>query len=146
MVWDIFREMDHLRREIDSAFRGFGRGTALEPSFLPGLGVSRYPQMNMQDDRDHLYIEALVPGMDPKGLELTVMINTLTLSGERREVEGEKTWHRNERGSGRFLRTIELPVEVDSEQVQAECKNGLLTITLPKAEKARPRKITVQAQ
>jgi HSP20 family protein len=93
-----------------------------------------------------VFVEALIPGLDAKDLELTVMRNTLTLSGERKETEGNVTWHRNERGSGKFLRTIELPVEVDADRVKAECRNGVLTIIMPKAEAARPRKISVQAQ
>lgn len=143
---DLFREMENLRREIDDAFRGFGRGVVYEPSFLPGLGAGRYPQINLREDNDSVYVEALIPGIEAKDLELTVMRNTLTLSGERRETEGNVTWHRNERGSGKFLRTIELPVEVDADRVMAECRNGVLTITLPKAEAARPKKISVQAQ
>jgi HSP20 family protein len=143
---DLFREMENLRREIDNAFRGFGRGVVYEPSFLPGLGAGRYPQINLREDNDSVYVEALIPGLEAKDLELTVMRNTLTLSGERRETEGNVTWHRNERGSGKFLRTIELPVEVDADRVKAECRNGVLTIVMQKAEAARPRKISVQAQ
>ena len=143
---DLFREMENLRREIDSAFRGFGRGVIFEPSFLPGLGAGRYPQVNLREDSDHVYLEALVPGLAGKDLELSVMRNTITLAGERREREGNVTWHRNERGSGRFLRTIELPVEINPDNVKADCRNGVLTITLPKAEAARPRKISVQAK
>lgn len=143
---DFFREMENLRREIDSAFRGFGRGVVFEPSFMPGLGAGRYPQVNLREDGESIYVEALVPGLDPKDLELSVMRNTLTLSGERRESEGSGTCHRNERGSGKFLRTIELPVEVNADQVKAECRNGVLTIILPKAEAARPKRISVQAQ
>lgn len=143
---DLFREMENLRREIDNAFRGFGRGVVFEPSFLPGLGAGRYPQINLREDNDNIFVEALIPGIDVQDLELSVMRNTLTLSGERKETEGNVTWHRNERGSGKFLRTIELPVEVDADRVKAECRNGVLTVTLPKAEAARPRKISVQAQ
>lgn len=144
---DLFREMENLRRELDNAFRGFGRGVVFEPSFLPGLGTGRYPQVNLREDSDHVFMEALVPGLDAQDLEITVMRNTLTLSGERKEASGEgASWHRNERGAGKFLRTIELPVEVDADRVKAECRNGVLTVVLPKAEAARPRKISVQPQ
>ncbi len=141
---DLFREMDNLRRDLDSVFKGLGRTGEYGPSFLPGLGAGRYPQVNLREDNDHLFLDALVPGIDPKDLELSVMRNTLTLSGVRREVEHKATWHRNERGSGKFLRTIELPVEVDTSRVQAECRNGVLRVTMPKSEAARPKKISVK--
>jgi len=120
----LFRELENLRREIDDAFRGV-RPTAglLSPDFLPGLGLANYPQVNLR-----------------------VMNRTLTLSGERRESEyKDASCHRNERGSGRFLRTIELPSEVENEAIKAEYRNGVLRVTLPKAESAKPRKITVKA-
>jgi HSP20 family protein len=143
-MWDLLREMETLRREIDNAFTGFGRAW-MHPGFLPGLGTAEYPQVNLGEDDDHLYVEALVPGMDPESLELTVMRGTLTLAGERREMNGvKKTWHRNERGTGKFLRTVDLPVEVDADRVMAECRNGMLLVTLPKAEKAKPKKVAVK--
>lgn len=145
-MMDIFREMENLRRDIDSVFRGMGRGMPLEPSFLPGMGTSRYPLVNLQEDNDNLYVEALVPGLDAKDLELSVLRNTLTLSGERREMEDKGTWHRNERGGGKFLRTVELPADVNTDKIRAECRNGVLLVTLPKAEAARPKKITVKTQ
>ncbi len=143
--WDLFREMDNLRREIDEAFRGFGSGRGLDPVFLPGLGTGRYPQVNLSEDQDNLYVEALVPGLEAKDIELTVMRGMLTLSGERKASEGpKKTWHRNERGAGKFLRTVELPVEVAADKVKAEYKNGVLTVALPKHEAARPKKVEVK--
>ncbi|MBE0596817.1 MAG: Hsp20/alpha crystallin family protein [Desulfuromonadales bacterium] len=147
-MWDLFREMENLRREIDNVFLGANRGPVYgrQPAFLPGLGTGIYPQVNLSDDPENLYVEALVPGMDPASLELTVMRGTLTLSGERRNGAGkDATWHRNERGIGKFLRTIELPVEVKADQVRAECRDGVLTVTLPKSEAVRPRKIEVSA-
>ncbi len=142
-MWDLLREMDVLRREIDRAFHGYGR--EMPPGFLPGLGAGQYPQVNLGEDGDNLYIEALVPGMDPASLELSVMRGTLTLTGERREAGGDNvTWHRNERGGGKFLRTIDLPVEVDADKVKAECRDGMLLVTLPKAEGVKPRKISIK--
>lgn len=145
--WDLFREMENLRREFDQAFRGGGFDRLLDPAFMPGLGVRRYPRINLREDQENLYVDALLPGVDPKALEMTVLRGTLTLSGERKEIEGEQkasTWHRRERGTGKFLRTVELPVEVDIDRVQAGYKNGLLTVTLPKAEAAKPKKIAVK--
>ncbi len=144
--WDLFREMDELRREVDEAFRGFGMGRLLSPVFLPGLGTGDFPRLNLSEDENNLYLEALVPGLDPQDLDLNIMQGALTLSGERKESgNGNRTWHRRERGGGRFLRTIELPAAVNAEKVDAEYRNGILTVTLPKTEEAKPKKITVKA-
>ena len=144
--WDLFQEMDMLRREIDQAFKGIGRNY-LNPSFLPGIGTGDYPRVNLSEDENNYYLEALVPGIDPKDIDLNVMRGTLSLSGERKEdrVEG-KTWHRHERGFGKFMRTIELPDAIDSSNVDAEYRNGVLLITLPKPQSVKPKKITVKAK
>jgi HSP20 family protein len=143
--WDVFRELDSLRREIDEAFRGVGLGRVLTPQFLSGGGARRFPLMNISEDDADVYVEALLPGVDPKEIEISVLRNTLTLTGERKGQESENAhvWHRNERGAGRFSRTIELPAEIDSGKVSARCRDGVLTVTLPKAEAAKPKKIAV---
>lgn len=142
--WDMFRELDTLRREIDAAFRGVGNGRLFAPAFLTGGG--RFPQVNLREDDNHLYVDALIPGVDPAELEMTVMGNTLTLAGERKEFDpaGKAcVWHRRERGVGRFQRTIELPREIDNGSIAATCRNGVLTVTVNKAESAKPKKIAV---
>lgn len=139
---DLFQEMDMLRREIDQAFRGIGRKT----SFLPGIGAGEYPRMNLSEDDANYYVEALVPGIDPESLDLNLMRGALTLSGERKEDETkDHTWHRHERGAGKFMRTIELPDSIDNTKVDAECRNGVLMITLPKPQSEQPKKISVRA-
>lgn len=147
MAMDILREMENLRREIDGAFKGFGVGAFLEPSFLPGVGLQRFPQINVAQDQDSVYVEVLVPGVDAKDLDLTVMRGVLTLSGERKDESGnQKTWHRRERGHGKFMRTVDLPCEVDADKVVAKFSNGVLLVTLPIQEKAKPKKISVKAR
>ena len=147
MAMDILREMENLRREIDGAFKGFGVGAFLEPSFLPGVGLQRFPQINVAQDQDSVYVEVLVPGVDAKDLDLTVMRGVLTLSGERKDEPGnQRTWHRRERGHGKFMRTVDLPCEVDAAKVVAKFSNGVLLVTLPIQEKAKPKKITVKAR
>ncbi|MDT8419327.1 MAG: Hsp20/alpha crystallin family protein [Desulfuromonadales bacterium] len=144
--WDLFQEMDMLRREIDQAFRGIGKNY-LYPAFLPGIGTGDYPRVNLSEDEHHYYVEALVPGIDPKNLDLNLMQGTLTLSGERKEPEHrDRTWHRNERGMGKFMRTIELPDAIDGNKVDAEYRNGILLITLPKPQRVKPKKISVRAE
>lgn len=144
--WDLFQEMDMLRREIDQAFRGAGR-TYLNPTFLPGISAGGYPRVNLGEDENNYYLEALVPGIEPDDIDLNLMRGTLTLSGERKEKATDgRTWHRHERGAGKFMRTIELPDMVDSANVDAEYRNGVLLITLPKPQSVKPKKITVKAQ
>jgi HSP20 family protein len=147
--WNPFEDLEALRQEIDRAFEGFGAGQEPSPqvAFLPGRGPRRYPLINLLEDRDHLYIEALTPGVDPQSLNVTVMQNRLTVSGEKTRITGEvkpEAFHRSERASGKFVRTVDLPVEVDEGAIQAEYKNGLLVVTITKAEKAKPRQINVK--
>ncbi len=147
MTTNFFREMENLRREIDEAFKGFSMGRILEPSFLPGIGAARFPQVNLSQDEDNLYAEVLVPGVEAKDLELTVIRGVLSLAGERKvEQPGERTWHRRERGHGKFMRTLDLPCEVDADRVVAKYDNGVLLITLPIPEQAKPKKISVKAR
>ena len=143
--WDMFRELDNLRREIDEAFRSIGNGRAVIPHFLVGGQSRRFPLVNISEDVGEVRVEALLPGVNPAELEISVLRNTLTVAGERKapDMTRNQVWHRNERGYGTFSRTIELPAEVDSSKVTAECRDGLLTVTLAKAESAKPRKIAV---
>lgn len=141
--WNLFREMEQLQREIDSAFRGTGFGDLS----ATGNAVRRYPRINLQEDQDNLYLDILLPGVDPQQIDLSVLGNTLTLSGERQvedDAGNSRIWHRLERGTGKFLRSIELPVDVDADQIKAEAKNGLMRVTLPKAAAAKLQKIAIQ--
>lgn len=145
--FDLLREMSQLQRDIDEMFRGTGLSRLFGPGFESELALRGWPRINLREDADHLYVEALLPGVAPEKVDMNVLGNTLTLSGERLPVEPEgsngRTCHRRERGTGKFLRTIELPVDIDPDQVKAEYKNGLLRVTLPKAETAKPKKISI---
>ncbi|MBX5492676.1 MAG: Hsp20/alpha crystallin family protein [Chloroflexi bacterium] len=149
-IADPLREIEALRREIDRAFSELGLGPASHPwrlAFLPGRAARQYPLVNLHDDGQNFYVEALAPGVDPEGFEISVLGNTLTLAGEKRrlpDVPPERI-HRSERAAGRFVRTIELPAEIDASKVSAEYKHGLLIITLPRAETARPRRVAVRS-
>lgn len=146
--WDVFRELDNLRREIDEAFRGFGMGRPFVTPFLSSVTPRRFPAINISEDDANVYVQAPIPGIDPKEIDLSVLRNTLTISGERKppyEKEGQIV-HRNEQGTGSFSRTLELPAEVDPSRVTATCGNGILLVTLAKAEHAKARKIEIKAQ
>ena len=147
-TWDLFDGIEGLRRDIDQAFEQMGpQFPMFRTAFLPGRAAREYPLINLYDEQNTLYMEALAPGADPSSFNISVAGGTLTLSGEKRRVPGEvkhEAFHREERAAGKFVRTIELPVEIDDSKVTAEYKNGLLLIGLPKAEKAKPRQINVQ--
>jgi HSP20 family protein len=146
--WNPFVDMEVLRQEINRAFEdfGFGQAPTQRVAFLPGREPRRYPLINLLEDKNNVYVEALTPGVDPQSMNVTAVQNRLTVSGEKAGVGGIKSeaFHRNERASGKFVRTIDLPVEIDEAQIQAEYKNGLLMVTLPKAEKAKPKQISVK--
>ena len=144
--WDVLRELDNLRREIDDAFRGSGYGRPLGTTFLAPGTTRRAPLVNFSEDEGHVYVDALVPGVDPKDIELTVLRNTITITGERKpfvEQSGHIV-HRSELGAGKFSRTLELPVDIDPNRISAECKDGIMRITLGKAEHAKPKKIEIK--
>jgi HSP20 family protein len=147
--WDPFDGMETLRNEIDQAFSRASPQFApmLRTAFLPGRGAREYPLINIYDDQDTVYLEALAPGAEPESFNISVAGETLTLSGEKRRAAGDikpEAFHREERAAGKFVRSIDLPVDVDETKVKAEYKNGLLLINLPKSEKAKPRQISVQ--
>jgi len=145
-TWDVFKELGDLRREIDEAFRTAGYNRPFGPAFLSQVTPRRFPLVNFSEDEGHVYIEALLPGVDPKEVDLSVLRNSITISGERKplvERQGHIV-HRAELGSGKFSRTVEVPVDIDANKIAAQCKNGVMQITLAKAEHAKPKKIDVK--
>jgi HSP20 family protein len=148
-VWDPFREIEALRREIDRALAQAGLGPAgrWPLAFLPGRAARQYPLVNLYDDGANLYVEALAPGVDPDRFEVTVTGKTLTIAGEKAGLDGipPERVHRTERAAGRFVRIVELPAEVDPNGVSAQYQHGLLLLTLPRASSTQPRRIAVQS-
>ena len=127
--------------------RLFGRALAGWPRLSIAARSGRvYPAINVWEDEENLYAEAEVPGIKLEHIEVTVVGDELTVAGERKAPYGEETaFHRRERGFGTFRRVIGLPGEVDAERVFATLNHGVLRITLPKAEAAKPRKIEVKS-
>ncbi|MFV2065450.1 MAG: Hsp20/alpha crystallin family protein [Pirellulales bacterium] len=135
----MWSEMNRIRDEMECLF-GRGNGTRR-------YAYTVYPPINLWEDDGNLFVEAELPGLELSELEITVTgDNQLSIKGERMQPEVEcGTWHRQERGYGSFSRLIELPEHVDPANVSAEFKHGVVTITLPKKEEAKPRKIEVKA-
>jgi len=148
--WNVFNDLEQVRRELDRVFDQWttSKRPVSRVSFLPGVSARHYPMINMSDDNENIYIEALAPGVDINNLDISIHGNSLTLSGEKlgapEDVKSD-AYHRCERAAGKFVRTIELPANVNMDKVLANYKNGLLLITLPKAEEAKPKKIAITA-
>jgi HSP20 family protein len=115
--------------------------------FTSVRSARNYPPLNVYDAGDRYILSAQLPGLGPSDVELTMTGDTLTLRGERKKTEGvsEESFRRQERPAGRWARTITLPDRVDSAQVSASFNQGILTVTVPKAESAKPRQIAVTA-
>ena len=128
-----------LRQDMNRLFSTIGQQL---PRLAPG-----YPQLNVWQDGDSLYAEAELPGMDLQDLEIYVTGgDQLTIKGDRKLPEhGEGVWLRRERPFESFERTLMLPIDVDADKVQARLTHGVLTLTLPKSESAKPKKIKVEA-
>ncbi|HYE20565.1 MAG TPA: Hsp20/alpha crystallin family protein [Tepidisphaeraceae bacterium] len=105
-----------------------------------------YPGVNLWEAGDAAYVEAELPGLGMEDIEVLVTGNEVTINGERKIAEPENAaYHRRERAAGRFSRVLTLPWEIDAEKVQATLHDGVLTVTLPKCESCKPRKIEVKA-
>jgi len=137
-----------LRREMDSLFDNFFRGFDMEP-FQSSM-VSFNPKVDVTENDKEIRISAELPGMDEKDIDVSLHNNMLTIKGEKKEEkEGKgKDYYRMERSYGSFSRTIPLPVEVETDRIEATFKKGVLGITLPKTAKAveETKKIAVKVE
>jgi HSP20 family protein len=139
----VWNQLQQLQTEMNQLFDRWGT----DGGRLLGLG-SAYPAVNVWEDADAVHVEAELPGLDLKDLEIYVTGGTqLTVKGDRKRTVPEKgVWHREERGFGNFTRTLTLPFQVNADKVEARFDNGVLLVTLPKHEAAKPRKIPVKSE
>lgn len=105
-----------------------------------------FPPVNVWTSEESVIVSAEIPGIDPGKIELSLLNETLTIKGEKaaENLGPETSYLRQERGFGNFVRSLQLPFRVDSSRVEAKFSNGILHITLPRAEADKPRKINVQ--
>jgi HSP20 family protein len=139
--WEPMRQMMSMRNMMDNMMQDL-----YERPF--GLSEMGFPTVDLVQTEEAVIIKATLPGIKPDDLQLSVTGETLTMRGEIRQEEEykEATYHIRERNYGTFSRSITLPVQVVSDQAKAEFENGVLTLTLPKAEEIRPKTITVKAK
>jgi HSP20 family protein len=149
--FDFISDMERMRREMDRFLGEFGTSNWTFPfsrtSFLPGRAARGYPLLNLSEDGDNIYVDALAPGVDPGSLNVSVAQDQLVISGEKTDplsAVQDDAIHRSERSAGQFTRSFTLPSGVDSAKVAAVYRDGLLKITLPKTEAAKPKQIQVR--
>jgi len=138
--WSGFDRLATLRDEINRLFESPLEGESSE------VFNAWAPAIDLYEDKDSLVVRAELPGMKKEDIDISLRENTLSISGERRnekKYEGSET-SRQERVFGRFTRTIALPKQVDATKVKAAYKDGVLSVTLPKAEEAKPKQIEIQ--
>ncbi|HOJ67708.1 MAG TPA: Hsp20/alpha crystallin family protein [Candidatus Hydrogenedentes bacterium] len=145
--WDPFREFEALYREMEQLFDQVNPVRRIFGRITDGPLSASYPLMNVGEDKDNVYVEVLAPGLNPESIEVTVLNDQLRIAGEKAPLKTDikpEAFYRCERGSGRFVRTLTLPVEVESDKVTADYKNGILLVTLPKQAASKPKQIAVK--
>lgn len=134
-------ELTRLRSEMGDWFDGFFRGRDWP------FGTERvWPAIDVADRDDAVVVRAEVPGCKAEDIDISIHGRTLTISGQKEETkeQKEKGYYHTESVYGSFRRDVDLPADVDQNKVEASCKDGVLSITLPKTEKAKPVKIQVK--
>jgi HSP20 family protein len=130
----LHNEMDDL---FDSFFRGLDR---------PFAGYKAWPAIDVAEEKDSITVRAEVPGCKAEDIDISVYGNKLTISGEKKltDEKKEKGYYHVESTYGSFRRELALSTDVEQDKIEAECKDGVLSITLPKAAKARTVKVKVK--
>jgi HSP20 family protein len=130
-----------LQYELDRVFESPTHGFDLG---LSGRGV--FPPTNVFSDKDGYIIRMEVPGVAPETLAIESHGRTVTIGGKRETLAPEGvSFHRHERGSGEFSRSLQLSGDLDLTKAEATCKHGMLTLCIPKKEEAKPRQIEIKA-
>ncbi|HWX19104.1 MAG TPA: Hsp20/alpha crystallin family protein [Candidatus Binatia bacterium] len=141
LTWQGFGRLTDLREEIDRLFEAPLAELARTSQLLSGWT----PALELYEDKDNIYMRAELPGMKKEDIQLSLHDGSLSISGERKHEEKFKDAevYRAERFFGRFQRTVSLPTSVAVDKVKAQYKDGVLSVTLPKAEEAKPKHIDV---
>ena len=140
--WEPAREMMTLREAMDHLFDdAFTRPLTLRDSWSA-------PAIDMYQTDDEIVVKASLPGVKADEVQINITGEVLTLKGETKQIEErkDKAWHMREQRWGGFERVVALPTKVIADKAKAEFENGILTITLPKAEEVKPKIISVKAK
>jgi HSP20 family protein len=139
--WSILDELESLQEDMNRVFGGWA------PTRTARNTHRVYPPVNIWSSRDGVTVDAEMPGVDIKDVDISVEADQLTIRGKvnvEDPREGE-TYHRNERPAGEFVRTLQLPFRANAEGVKATYKNGILRVAVPRTEEDKPRKVKIEA-
>jgi HSP20 family protein len=140
MLWDIdvWSEMERLQREMNNLFSNYGRSS----------GSSSYPLTNVYDNQENIVVTAELPGMTKDSVSISYTDGVLTISGKQEPLANinKMTVVRQERAMGNFEKTLRIPIKIDQGKITASFTNGILIVTLPKSEEAKPKTITIEAK
>jgi len=128
-LWDPFKELTAMQKALESTY-----GTARQT----------YPPIEIIEKEDSIQVSAALPGIDKNTLELTILGDTLTIAGEKKLPIENIAYIRHERPYGKFHKLVDLPCAVEQDKVTATYNNGILAVTMPKAETIKPRQIKVE--
>jgi HSP20 family protein len=139
--WDPFREAVSLSDAMGALFRD----SFIRPSSVPGHQAAGLLPLDVSENENEYVVKASLPGVKPEDVQVTVHGDTLTIQGESKGEEEKKGqhWHLRERRFGQFQRSLSLATPVESDKAHASFEHGVLTLTLPKSEKAKPRQIKI---
>ncbi len=140
--WDPLRELVAMSNRLNSTFND-----PYTPRAEDSFGAWA-PPVEIFEKQDHLVIRAEIPGVQAKDMDVRIENGVLTLQGERKQETEirEETAYRMERVYGTFTRSFSLPTTVDASKVTATCKDGVLEVTVPKAESAKPKKVEIKVE
>ena len=141
--WDPIREMSTMRNTLD---RFFNERLFDMPLMWERNRESMSLALDVAEEADKYVVKASVPGVKPEEVEITVTDNVLTIKGETKEDKEikEENYHLRERRFGSFMRSVTLPAPVNADKIEAVHENGVITLTLPKSETVKPKKIEVR--
>jgi HSP20 family protein len=139
--WNPLHDMVSLRDAMNALLQD----SFVRPGAAPGAGGIATLPLDVHETDAEFVIKASLPGVKPEEVQITVHGDTVTVRGETKAEEEKKgqTWHLRERRQGSFQRSVSLATPIDSDKAQARFEHGVLTLTLPKSEKARPKQIKV---
>jgi HSP20 family protein len=141
--WDPFRELEHMQSRLNRFFSD----TPFQRTGDDGMSFSGWsPAVDLQETDKEYLIKADLPDVKKEDVKVELLDGAVTIEGERQQEKEEKgkKFHKIEREYGKFLRRFALPTEVDASKVQAEFKNGVLNVHLPKSATAKPKAIDVK--
>lgn len=140
--WDPFREMTSLREAMDSLFENALVGPAAGTERAGEWGLP----LDVTENENEFVVKASVPGIQPEDIDVTVHGEVLTIRGEMKQEQerNNERYHLRERRFGTFTRSVSLPAAVKTDRVEADYTNGVLTLTLPKTEEVKPKRIEIK--